>query len=219
MNYELNKIIDYRSDRLPNYQEQYRNLCNMLLLEQEIFNYNFLFREGFNAPGNNNGGDFSQVFAHNIIYKKFDYKWHYNLGYISLLFQDGGLKRDYEGTYNTLNYLINAIYKEIAFYDGRIPSKERLFTDIILRREAVEDNFVKIVEYLWQTRESIPNSRLSIGNHGLTKNRSKSGDSFSITQQLFIDAIAHGCTINELEDNNFEGAKRLIYVPHNKINK
>lgn len=212
-------ILDYTSDRLPNYQEQYRNLCNMLLLEQEIFYYHFLHREGFNAAGNNNAGDFLQILDHNIIYKKFGYKWNYNLGYITLLFQDDKLKRDYEGTYNTLNYLINAIYKEIDFYDGRISSKERLFTDIVLRREAVEDNFLKIVEYLWQTRKSIPNSRLSVGNHGLTKNRSKSGDSLSITQQLFIDAIAYGCTLNELEDNNFEGAKRLIYVPHNKINK
>ena len=212
-------ILNYTSDRLPNYQEQYRNLCNRLLLEQEIFYYHFLHIEGFNAAGNNNAGDFLQILDHNIIYKKFGYKWNYILGYITLLFQDDKLKRDYEGTYNTLNYLINAIYKEIDFYDGRISSKERLFTDIVLRREAVEDNFLKIVEYLWQTRKSIPNSRLSVGNHGLTKNRSKSGDSLSITQQLFIDAIAYGCTLNELEDNNFEGAKRLIYVPHNKINK
>lgn len=174
-------ILDYTSDRLPNYQERYRNLCNMLLLEQEIFYYHFLHREGFNAAGNNNAGDFLQILDHNIIYKKFGYKWNYNLGYITLLFQDDKLKRDYEGTYNTLNYLINAIYKEIDFYEGRISSKERLFTDIVLRREAVEDNFLKIVEYLWQTRKSIPNSRLSVGNHGLTKNRSKSGDSFSIT--------------------------------------
>jgi len=30
MNYELNKYVDDCSDRLPNYQEQYRNLCNMI---------------------------------------------------------------------------------------------------------------------------------------------------------------------------------------------
>ena len=212
-------ILNYTSDRLPNYQEQYRNLCNMLLMEQTVLDYKFLFCEGFNASGNNMCGDFSNILPDYNTNYRFYYKWNYNLGYITLLFQDDKLKRDYEGTYNTLNYLINAIYKEIDFYDGRISSKERLFTDIVLRREAVEDNFLKIVEYLWQTRKSIPNSRLSVGNHGLTKNRSKSGDSLSITQQLFIDAIAYGCTLNELEDNNFEGAKRLIYVPHNKINK
>lgn len=213
-------ILDYTSNRLPNYQEQYRNLCNMLLMEQTILDYKFLFQEGFNAAGNNISGDFSYVLhtLQNTNYKYY-YKWYHNLGYISLLFQDDKLKKEYEGTYNTLNYLINAIYKEIDFYDGRIPSKERIFTDITLRREAIEDNFLKIVEYLWQIRKSIPNSRLSVGNHGLTKNRNKSGDSFSITQQLFIDALAYGCTLNELEDNNFEGAKRLIYVPHDKINK
>ena len=213
-------ILNYTSNRLPNYQEQYRNLCNMLLMEQTILDYKFLLQEGFNAAGNNISGDFSFVLhaLHNTNYKYY-YKWYHNLGYISLLFQDDKLKREYEGTYNTLNYLINAIYKEIDFYDGRIPSKERIFTDITLRREAIEDNFLKIVEYLWQIRKSIPNSRLSVGNHGLTKNRNKSGDSFSITQQLFIDALAYGCTLNELEDNNFEGAKRLIYVPYNKINK
>lgn len=213
-------ILDYTSDRLPNYQEKYRNLCNIILMEQTVLDYNFLLQEGFNAAGNNICGDFANILStlHNTNYR-FYYNWHHNLGYISLLFQDDKLRKDFEGTYNTLNYLINAIYKEIDFYDGRIPSKERLFTDIVLRREAVEDNFLKIVEYLWQTRKSIPNSRLSVGNHGLTKNRNKSGDSLSITQQLFIDAIAYGCTLNELEDNNFEGTKRLIYVPYNKINK
>ena len=36
-------IQDYTSDRLPNYQEKYRNLCNIILMEQTVLDYSFLF--------------------------------------------------------------------------------------------------------------------------------------------------------------------------------
>jgi len=212
--YSLNQ---YSSDRLPDYREEYNVLCNQILLEYNVFDFEFLSFDGFFGVRNNKFGDFSQPIC-GFTDTVFDKKWRCNLGYLALIFNSENLKINYEGSYNTLNYIINFLYKEIYNCDGNISCINDLFSDIFLRKEAVQDNFTKIVDELWEIRNNILGSRLSIGNQGLSKNRYKFGKRISRSQKMLIDALAYGCSLKELNEGNYEGAKRLVYVPRDKIN-
>ena len=214
-NFEFISKYQYSSNRLPNYKDEYNILCNQLLFEYNLDEFKFLTTSFFERT-NNKKGDFVQP-LYGFTETNFDKKWKNNLAYLSILFQNQAFIKGYEGVYNTLNYLINSLYKEVDFYDGKIYCKKDLFSDISSRKEVVRDNFVKIVEELWQTRDKLSNSKLSICNYGLTKNRNKKDNIFSVSQEALIEAIAYGCSLNELVNNDFEGAKRLIYVPIDKI--
>ena len=213
-NYHLQK--EYSSSRLPDYNEKYFFLCNELLLEYSITDFPFLFREGFFGCANNKKRDFNFPVV-GFTNTKFDDNWKLNLGYIVSIFQNKSFQTYYEGTYNSLNYLINAIYKELTILEGKINSKNDLFIDINSRKEFVKSNFNKIARELWLTRENIFESRLSIGNCGLMKNCNKIGKRFSSSQEMFAEAIAYGCSFDELSNDNYEGAKRLLYIPKDKI--
>ena len=83
----------------------------------------------------------------------------------------------------------------------------------------VKDKFSDIVDYLWTIRSEVVDSRCSIGNHGLSMNRNKTKKKFTSSQNALVEAVAYGCTLDELEKGNYEGAKRLIYVPTNKMKR
>lgn len=45
------------------------------------------------------------------------------------------------------------------------------------------------------------------------------GRQITFEQKIFIDAIAFGTTKEKLENKNYEDAKKLLYLPHQKITK
>ncbi len=126
-------------------------------------------------------------------------KWMHNLGYLSLLFSDEGLRQNYEGTYNTINYLLNSIYRELNRSDGKISSVSQLFTEIVEKEELVREKLSDVEEYLWDVRSEVVDSRSSIGNHGLTMNRNKIKKRISPQQSALVETIAFGCSLEELD--------------------
>ena len=70
--------------------------------------------------------------------------------------------------------------------------------------------------YLYNTMLNIPNSRLSIGDINLlTSNLNK--NILSNKQLYLMETISIGCFKQELENRNYNGIKKLIYVPKCKI--
>lgn len=208
----------FTSSRLPDYNSDYMYRAKQLSLELDVSRVERMWKSAcFDSRSNIKGDFYTGVFGSDN--SQLDKKWMHNLGYISLLFQDENLRKNYEGTYNTVNYLLNGIYKELNRRSGSIETVDDLFYVLPEKEELVKDKFSDIVDYLWTIRSEIPDSRSSIGNHGLSMNRSKVKKKFTSSQNALIEAVAYGCTLDELEKGNYEGAKRLIYVPHNKMKR
>lgn len=208
----------FRSDRLPDFNPEHLYRAKQLSLEFDVENLPFTWRSACFDSNNNSKGDFYVgVFGSDKC--TLDKKWMHNLGYLSLLFQDETLRRQYEGTYNVINYMINGIYKELNRRSDSFETVDPLFYELPEKEELVMDKFADVVDYLWTVRSEVPGSRSSIGNQGLTMNRGKTKRKWSAAQKALIEAVAYGCTLDELDKGNYEGAKRLIYVPHDKIKK
>lgn len=208
----------FRSDRLPDFNSDYLYKAKHLSLEFDVENLPFTWRSACFDSNNNSKGDF-YIGLFGSDKSDLDNKWRHNLGYMSLLFQDDELRKNYEGTYNVVNYMINGIYKELDRCDGKIDSVEQLLVDLPEKEEIVRDKFSDVADYLWTVRREVFESRSSIGNQGLTLNRNKTKKKLSTSQKALIEAVAYGCSLEELEKGNYEGAKRLIYVPYGKVKK
>lgn len=233
LEYQIKKEIDrrsmltiyesqehFKSDRLPDFNPEYLCRASQLALEFDVMSLPSMWKSACFDSNNNSKGDF---YLGMFGYDKdaLDQKWMHNLGYLSLLFRDENLRRQYEGTYNVVNYMINGIYKELNRRSGSIETVDHLFYVLPEKEDLVKDRFSDIVEYLWTVRSEVPGSRSSIGNQGLTANResTKTKKKWSSSQNALIESVAYGCTLDELEKGNYEGAKRLIYVPNSKIRK
>lgn len=209
---------EFKSERLPDYNSDYLYRAKQLSLEFDVFSLPFTWRCACFDSHNNSKGDF-YVGMFGKDKSNLDQKWMHNLGYLSLLFQDESLWRNYEGTYNVINYMVNGIYRELMRNDGNVENVSDLFRDLPEKEEIVRDKFRDVVDYLWTIRSEVVDSRSSVDNHGLTLNRAKTKKKLSLSQKALIEAVAYGCSLEELEDGNYEGAKRLIYVPCSKIKR
>lgn len=216
---ELEKFLsqkDFTSDRFPDYNFDFVTKCNQLMLEFDVSRLPKLWQSTCFDSGNNSNGDF-YIGMFGKDKDALERKWMHNLGYISLLFADENLRRDYEGSYNTVNYLINGIYKDLN--SGNVSSVDDLFLEFDERKAIATERFRDIVYYLCSVRQGVYGARSSIGNHGLTVNARKVTDGVSNHQAALIEAIAYGCSLDELKSENYEGTKRLIYVPQSKMKK
>lgn len=208
----------YSSSYIPDFNSDFMCNCKQLLMEFDVMRLPYFWNSACFDSGNNLLGDFNLgIFGKDKT--SIEKRWMYNLGYLSLLFNDERLIHRYEGTYNNLNYLINSIYRNIVRYGSPLDSSDMLFIDRIEKEELVKEKFTEAIEYLLDLRNDIPGSRCSISNYGLNSNKNKSLISPSPQQEALIEAISFGCNSEELKRGDFEGAKKLIYVPHQKIKR
>lgn len=123
----------------------------------------------------------------------------------------------YEGAYNTFKY-IKTYLRKVLIDDDSKSDEELIYKNIDLKTKIVTENLKEIANELLELRNSIPYSRLSIINSSLYKTANKkTGCEITINEQTLIDCIAFGSTLEELEKGNYEEAKQLIYIPHEKI--
>lgn len=208
----------FASSYVPEFNSDYMFKCRQLSMDFDVMRLPYLWKSTcFDAAGNLEGDFYIGMFGKDK--SEIDKKWMHNLGYLSLIFADEELACNYEGTYNTVNYLINSIYRNIARHDGVVDSVNTLFLDMPEKEAIVTDKFVEVVEYLWDVRNHVMDSRSSIGNHGLTANKNKIKSHISPQQRALIEAVSFGCSIDELKEGDYEGAKKLIYVPRQKIKR
>lgn len=209
---EAERLIptEYQSDRLPEFYSQYEEKCLDLLAQLNYRDVEFFQSCALRDAGNNKGGDFYSS-NHGI----------YQTGYHSLVMFEEFFKDQrniylYEGAFNTLNYMKASICTTLN--SGKnISSKKDLFEDYSEKEELIENSLGEIATGLLRVRMLVPNSRLSVANQGLTKtSRKVVGSQITYHQRHFIQALAFGNSLEDLKSKNYEGAKRLLYVPREK---
>ena len=202
---------EYKSGQIPNFKTENSDLCKMILSQLDISDLKFLCENFLNSKGNIGGYFFTEKYGvSKKSYGEFD---NSNTFYALVeLFNNEVMQRRYEETYNMVNYVINSVYRNIDFYSGEL-TKVVLLESLPVRNLLVQEKFVDVVEYLWHEREVVPGARICIGNFGLTRNRNKTAKQITFSQKALIEAVAFGCSYDELCNGNYEGAKKLIYVP------
>lgn len=141
------------------------------------------------------------------------------LAYLDEIFKNIDNILNYQGTYTVYSY-VKRYLKEVLKDEMPQTDKELIYKDYNQKLELVLANLSNIASYLLGIREQIPSSRLALCNQGLSRTARKiSGTSISFDQNIFAKGIAFGTTLEKLKDGNYEDAKRLIFLPHQKILK
>ncbi len=206
----------YRSSRLPNYDFRYFRKCNQLCFDFDIMRLGLVWSESCFSGNANRGGNFYPgIFG--IDSGDASFRVRHNLAYLASLFEEDSVRKDYECAYNTVNFIINGIYKSVSEKLGDVESVDDLFHDFSLKQEVVCNQLPNIALYLRDIIAKVPDSRLSVGSYILTHGVSTSGKAPKV--QGLVEALTFGCSMDELRQGNYEGAKRLIYVPENKMRK
>lgn len=141
------------------------------------------------------------------------------LAYLDELFKDINNVLNYQGSYTVYSYL-KGVLKELLKDGNPHTDRELIYNDYNQKLDFVLGNLSCIASYLLDLREQIPESRLALCNAGLSKvARKEAGTSITFNQKIFASAIAFGTTLERLEERNYEDAKGLIFIPHQKLLK
>lgn len=202
--------MEYQSDRLPEFYSQYEEQCLDLIAQLNYGNVEFFQSRALRDAGNNKGGNLYS--SNRDIY----YAGCHSLILFEEFFKDPKNIYLYEGAFNTFNYIKTSICTTLN--SGKnITNKTDLFKDYEEKQELIKNSLGEIAKYLLRVRMLVPDSRLSVTNQGLTKTARKVlGSQITCHQRHFIQALAFGLSMEDLKDKNYEGAKRLLYVPREK---
>ena len=139
------------------------------------------------------------------------------LSYLDKLFNNEEMIHLYEATYNSYLFLKNHLRK--CLDDNSNESDYNLiYKDYELKKKIVSNNINEIASTLLILRNKIKNSKCSICNMGLSKMAKKEkGTQITMQQIIFVECIALVLSLEDLENKNYEDAKKLIYVPYQKI--
>ena len=141
------------------------------------------------------------------------------LAYLDEIFKNVNNILNYQGAYTAFCYVKD--YLKQVLIDGNPQSdNELVFKDYDQKLEIVLANLPHIASYLLGVREQIPYSRIAICNQGLSRMARKLVvTNITYEQKVFANGIAFGTTLEKLKDENYEDAKKLIFIPHQKILK
>lgn len=139
-----------------------------------------------------------------------------NIAYLETFFQEKENILNYEGAYNTFNYIKKYLYECIKEEKSDTENKVLVFQDFTKKKEIVEKDFTTIAKELLNTRKSITNAKLAVFNRGLSQAAKKTDSIFTPPQKCFIEAIAFGSTLEKLQNKDYSQAKKLIYTPQTK---
>jgi len=205
-------LIDFSSDRMPNYREENENRCIELLNEIKLNELSFLVSsmtrdaKGVNAmtylPLSKLG---KEINFDNCTLFSFDnfFKNHYEV-------------ESHEGVYNTFNYIKNYIY--YLLINNKNLDRDDVFALYDDKYQMVSEQIADIASYLYEMRNDFSELKLSIGNGGLygTTKRIDTSKPLSKFQRRLADAIAFGISYDKLEKRDYEECKRLLFVERNK---
>lgn len=203
LNEEINLLNEkYQVSNIPDYKLEYKD--NVISLLNNLYIKDFYYMEFYL-----NCDKIKKYISLNKQLSISLYKYY-------LLYKTSNLKLDMEQSYNILNYVINSLYRYCANSSEDILNSKLFLEQINKNKELVKLQVNDIFMYLHNTMLSIPNSRLSIGDINLlTSNLNK--NILSNKQLYLMEVISIGCSKQEFEDKNYNGIKKLIYVPQCKI--
>ncbi len=202
---EFQANYNFSSTRMPKdfkkHEEQIRKMLSKLTYDDVPF----LNQSSFKNVGNNNYGYIRM--CDSKIYQESQN----DLSKLDLFFQDERNILGYEGNYNTLNYIKVAILNHLRTNPNL--KKSDLWKDAKLKKKLIMSYIHEIVEELFRIKMQVPNCRLSVENQGLRHLQNKKNTNLTYRQNLLIEALTFGSNLPDLENQNFEWASRLLFVP------
>lgn len=217
---EINRIgemqKEWRSDRLPDYDDSLFYKCQKIMFDLKINDLLFV-GSTFPQNPNNKAGSFWQFLT--------DLDSHYqlngdiSLGLLDMLFKNGQLQKDYEGVYNSLNFVKNTIYRKMQHGHKSECDSLSLLQSFKINKKYINEHLgmKNVCFHLDQVRSGIPDCRSSISNGSIFRGKNKIGKSVTIAQDFLTDAVAFSTFYSELEKEEYKAAERLLYVPNEKI--
>lgn len=198
---EINRdFVNYSSGRMVEHSSDDEKRCLEMFKEFSVSDFPFLLESTHNKV--NRIG----VFMRNGVIC--------NSGVMTLaeldeFFLDEDNIYNYEGAYNTLNFIRNRFYSV---------GNDSIFQDYNDKREVCKLNLGAIASYIFEIKSGTK-LKLSIGDSGLVGTMNGRYRRFPSYQQTMVDAFAFSTSLEKLEDGNYEDCKRLLYLPRNVKNK
>ena len=198
---EKSKVItqEFRSDRLPYYDIEKKQVVGKAIKNLNIIPFLSLFTNSLTS-GNN------KVHGLNInrIYRTG------KLQDMEAFFTSKETRENYEGLYNTFQYIKNYIYYCAKEKDEIC--EEDVFKEKQKKKGIVTANLLNIATYLEEIKEGTK-LRLSIGDGSLTVSSREKTVPLTEKQEILVDALTFGMPLEKLQKGNYEDAKRLLFLP------
>ena len=233
---EIARIIPvFNSDSVPNYDSRLENKCSKVL-ENILVNELPFFLGSMRSPRNTMFSNFYDIEEHYESQAKVNddlrlllqisshlYFYYRNnilpsetlrLKKVDDIFKNNPtLQGELIGPYNMLNYIKDYIYSLLK--QNPNIDREDVFKDYSEKKELVNLRLRDISSYLLEIRNGT-NLKLCICNLSLSKNAEKVSKHNTIDQDLFIDTLAFGTTLEKIENRDYGDYQKLLYLPQGK---
>ena len=233
---EIARIIPvFNSDSVPNYDSRLENKCSKVL-ENILVNELPFFLGSMRSPRNTMFSNFYDIEEHYESQAKVNddlrlllqisshlYFYYRNnilpsetlrLKKVDDIFKNNPtLQGELIGPYNMLNYIKDYIYSLLK--QNPNIDREDVFKDYSEKKELVNLRLRDISSYLLEIRNGT-NLKLCICNLSLIKNAEKVSKYNTADQDLFIDTLAFGTTLEKIKNRNYEDYQKLFYLPQGK---
>ena len=235
---EIARIIPiFNSDSVPNYDSRLENKCSKVL-ENILVNELPFFLGSMHSPRNTMFSNFYNIEKYYESQAKVNddlrlllqissslYFYYRNkeiilpsetlrLKKVDDIFKNNPtLQGELIGPYNMLNYIKDYIYSLLK--QNPNIDREDVFKDYSEKKELVNLRLRDISSYLLEIRNGT-NLKLCIYNHSLSRNAEKVSKYNTTHQDLFIDTLAFGTTLEKIENRNYEDYQKLFYLPQGK---
>ena len=233
---EIARIIPvFNSDSVPNYDSRLENKCSKVL-ENILVNELPFFLGSMRSPRNTMFSNFYDIEEHyesqakvnddlRLLLQIFSHLYFYyrnnilpsetlRLKKVDDIFKNNPtLQGELIGPYNMLNYIKDYIYSLLK--QNPNIDREDVFKDYSEKKELVNLRLRDISSYLLEIRNGT-NLKLCICNLSLSKNAEKVSKYNTADQDLFIDTLAFGTTLEKIKNRNYEDYQKLFYLPQGK---
>lgn len=236
--YEKNSVNSiFNSDSVPNYDSRLENKCSKVL-ENILVNELPFFLGSMRSPRNTMFSNFYDIEEHYKSQAKVNddlrlllqissrlYFYYRNkeiilpsetlrLKKVDDIFKNNPtLQEELIGPYNMLNYIKDYIYSLLK--QNPNIDREDVFKDYSEKKELVNLRLRDISSYLLEIRNGT-NLKLCICNLSLSKNAEKVSKHNTIDQDLFVDTLAFGTTLEKIENRDYGDYQKLLYLPQGK---
>ena len=186
----------FSSDRIIPHSAEDEEKLDAFMRKFHVRDFLFLI----NSFSSTSSANRRKVFFYN---GEFCLPYDFTLKQLDDFFKDDFNKKEYDGVFNTLNFIKN------RFYEVGCGS---VFEDHEEKKKICEFKLGNISKYLLDI-SSGSKLKLSIGNRGLVRSANGTYNHLHPYQMVMIDAFAFSSSLDDLENDKFDGTKRLLFLP------
>ena len=212
---ELTEYVGSRLARINEINRDFRNYSSSRVIEHsmadekrclDMFKEFYVSQFQFLADSTHSRVNRIGVF---MIDQKIVYPYNMTLAELDEFFHDDLNVYNYEGAYNTLNFIKNRFYAV---------GNDSVFLNFAEKKAICRLRLGDIAKYILDIKSGTK-LKLSIGEVGLVRTMNSGYKSSRPYQNTMVEAFAFGTDLNKLKDENYEDCKRLLYLPRNVKNK